>query len=164
MRRYLIFIGIAVMCLSTAGECRKAMDYKYPLWLTNSSEQEIMIYINNNGTVLDPIYPDTTITKSIKHISKPIPQDFIIRPGEKEIFVESSGPWEEKRRGIDTLSLVIFSVDTLEKYPWEIIREDYMILQRYDLSMSDLRKLDYSIAYPPTEAMRNMKMWPRYGE
>jgi hypothetical protein len=40
----------------------------------------------------------------------------------------------------DTLSFFIFSSDTLNKYPWDSIRSNYMILQRYDLSLTDLAK------------------------
>ena len=42
----------------------------------------------------------------------------------------------------------VFSVDTLEKYSWEEIREGYKILKRYDLSMDDLDSLDWTITYP----------------
>ena len=39
--------------------------------------------------------------------------------------------------------------------PWETVREDYIILQRYDLSIAELEKLNWTIYYPPTEAMKD---------
>ena len=48
----------------------------------------------------------------------------------------------------ELLMFYVFSVDTLEKYSWEEIREGYKILKRYDLSMDDLDSLDWTITYP----------------
>ena len=64
----------------------------------------------------------------------------------------------------DTLSVYFFHPDTLAKYPWETIRKEYNILKRYDLSIEDMQLLDYEIAYPPTEMMKDIKMYPPYGE
>ena len=63
----------------------------------------------------------------------------------------------------DTISVFFFDPDTLVKYKWEIIRQKYKMLIRYDLSRSDLKKLNWCIYYPPTEAMKEMKMYPPYG-
>ena len=46
------------------------------------------------------------------------------------------------------LMFYVFSVDTLEKYSWEEIREGYRILKRYDLSYEDLDSLNWTITYP----------------
>lgn len=61
----------------------------------------------------------------------------------------------------DTMSIFFFDPDTLAKYNWETIREDYKILVRYDLSHNDLKKLGWCIYYPPTEVMKGMKMYFR---
>lgn len=62
----------------------------------------------------------------------------------------------------DTLSVFFFDPDVLSTYEWEIIRREYKILVRYDFSHEDLKKLDWRIDYPPTEKMKNMKMYPPY--
>ena len=62
----------------------------------------------------------------------------------------------------DTMSIFFFDPDTLAKYDWSIIREEYKILVRYDLSHDNLRELKWCVCYPPTEAMQNMKMYPPY--
>jgi len=155
MRRYLIFIGIAVMCLSTAGECRKAMDYDYPLYLNNQSDRRIQLWTPNAGEVG---YPDTNLHE--------LPRGVIVHPNKKLDVAGGGISWEKiyKSERRDTLSFFLFDVDTLEKYSWDIVKKNYMVLQRYDLSIYDLQKLNYTLYYPPTEAMRDMKMWPRYGE
>ena len=48
--------------------------------------------------------------------------------------------------------------------PWETVREDYIILQRYDLSIAELEKLNWTIYYPPAEAMKDIYMYPPYEE
>lgn len=62
----------------------------------------------------------------------------------------------------DTLRVFIFSYDTLIKYDWEIIRREYRVLKRYDLTLENLKELNWSITYPPTEAMKDIKQYPPY--
>ena len=47
----------------------------------------------------------------------------------------------------DSLMFFVFSVDTLDKYSWDEIREGYMVLKRYDLSITDLDSLNWTITY-----------------
>ena len=63
----------------------------------------------------------------------------------------------------DTLMVFVFNADTLSTYGWDYAKEHYMVAQRYDLSLSDLQNLNWRLTFPPTEEMRNMKMWPSYG-
>ena len=62
----------------------------------------------------------------------------------------------------DTLSVFVFHIDTLLNHSWKEIRDGYKILVRYDLSAKDLESLRGEIYYPPTMAMRNIKMFPPY--
>ena len=70
--------------------------------------------------------------------------------------------WDYILKNSDTISIFIFSVDTLEKYTWDQIKSGYKVIIRYDLSYSNIRQLNYVIPYPPNESMRNMKMYPKY--
>lgn len=60
----------------------------------------------------------------------------------------------------DTMSIFFFDPDTLEKYDWATIREEYKVLVRYDLSHNDLKKLNWCIVFPPTKEMKDIKMYP----
>lgn len=65
-------------------------------------------------------------------------------------------------------SFTVFILDgvTYEKYwqqPCDTIRKYVPVLQRYQLKLEDLQRLNWTITYPPTEAMRNVKMYPPYG-
>ena len=60
------------------------------------------------------------------------------KPNTLESFLSTnidSDNWEEEIEFLpkDTLSIFIFSTDTLNKYSWEEVRRDYKILRRYDL-------------------------------
>ena len=65
-----------------------------------------------------------------------------------------------ERENIDTLSIYFFDADVVDNIPWETVREEYKVLKRYDLSIEDIQLLDYEITYPPTEQMKNMRMYP----
>jgi hypothetical protein len=74
-------------------------------------------------------------------------------------------PWEKlfeygKR---DTVSFYIFDATLLETTSWKKVREDYLVLQRYDLSLQNMKDLNWTLYFPPTEAMKDMKMYPPYG-
>jgi hypothetical protein len=51
-------------------------------------------------------------------------------------------------RDIDTLSVFIFDAQVLENTPWDTVKAKYIILKRYDLSLDDLNKLNWTITYP----------------
>ena len=62
----------------------------------------------------------------------------------------------------DTLSIYIFSQDTLDRYNWAVVQSDYKVLQRYDISYDDFIKFRGEFYYPPTPKMKHIHMWPRY--
>lgn len=130
------------------------MDYDYPIDLKNDSNHKLRCNSNTNLNY-EYIYPDTSLYRE--------PQGVIVYPGQTVDVGGGSLSWESIYENIDTISFVIYDVDTLVKYSWEKVKSNYLILQRYDLSIYDLQKLNYRLHYPPTEAMRNMKMYPAYG-
>ncbi|TJY60071.1 hypothetical protein FAZ19_23285 [Sphingobacterium alkalisoli] len=155
--KYKLLFKSALVCLSClllASKC--AMDYYYPLSRQNNSDENIYFHMNRN-TVHS--YPDSIIYFEEQN-------KLIIYPDQKKEVAGGGLSWEKIYKGIpkDTISFFIINADTLAKYPREVVNERYMILRRYDLSIFDLQKLDYTLRYPPTEAMRDMKMYPKYVE
>ena len=75
----------------------------------------------------------------------------------------SRGSYESKFISMDTLIVFVFNSDTLSSRGWDYVKDHNNVTQRYDLSLSNLRNLNWRIAFPPTEEMRNIKMWPPYG-
>jgi hypothetical protein len=110
------------------------------------------------------LFPDTLLpaTRTFEVIP--------VRPGGRFVL-QNSINWERVISQLpkDTLSVFFFHTDTLNKYAWEEIRDRYMILRRYDLSLDDFRKLQNrfgipEIPFPPDERMRDMRMFPPFGE
>jgi hypothetical protein len=148
------------------GGCCKWLQSRYSLQINNNSGNNICCYFylvwegGNEGVV----YPDTIISFDKKDL-------ICINSGEKIRTSRALVPiieWISTLPG-DTLSVYFLSSDTLSKYSWEDVQQKYKILQRYDLSAEDIQilygKNDVpEIPYPPTEAMKEMKMYPPYGQ
>lgn len=121
--------------------------------LENNSSSDIYIYEGTigreNGGVL---YPDTVLMNSN------VTQGPYLKESTTYTFFNHNE--------LDTISIFIFSADTLEKYSWEEVRSGYKVLQRYDLDASEegFMRLNNTISYPPTEVMKDVKMYPPYKE
>ncbi len=61
-------------------------------------------------------------------------------------------------------SFMLFDYDLLMTENPETIAENYMVLVRYDVTLDDLDRLDWTLHYPPTPAMRDVHMYPPYEE
>ncbi len=74
--------------------------------------------------------------------------------------------WDDynKMAAADTFSILIFDVETLNNKSWKEISDNYLVLCRYDLSGQDIKTLNSVIPYPPSPAMKDMKMYPSYEE
>ena len=134
-------------------------DKKYSVTLMNNAEYSIGCYFTLGG-YYGTYYPDTLLPSSNSiYIIKEI------KSGNR-YHADSSFKWEEiySRLPKDTMSVFVFHSDTLKKHIWEEVRDRYMILKRYDLSFDDLKDLKFEITYPPNEKMKDMKMYPPYGE
>ena len=57
----------------------------------------------------------------------------------------------------------VFDPDTVNVYSWDELRAGNKYLKRYDLYWKDFYPLKHNVSYPPTDAMRDVKMYPPYG-
>uniref|UniRef100_A0AB33JEV0 Lipoprotein n=4 Tax=unclassified Prevotella TaxID=2638335 RepID=A0AB33JEV0_9BACT len=64
-----------------------------------------------------------------------------------------------KRIPSDTLMVFVFDAEKLEKKNPDA---KIYFLARYDLSLEDLKHCNWVLTYPPTEAMKDVKMYPPY--
>ena len=157
--RYLI---IAISVLLLFSQCEKfPMDRKYSLFLKNNSGDSLFCYIalGVGKGANAPLYPDTLLEKIV------IDYDYgVIGVEENAILHESSVKWKSYFQELpqDTLSIYLFSLDTLKSNTWEDVQAGYKILKRYDLSLEDLEYLDYKLSYPPDAKMSGVKMYPTY--
>lgn len=133
---------MVMLLLSSSYKCEKAMYMRYAVYLENNANHPIGCYFGLGGD-FGTMYPDTTLPTSNQYVIN------VIKTSSRYIYY-SGIKWEDIFENLpqDTLSVYIFHADTLNKYTWEIVRNDYMILKRYDLSLDDLKKGDFTIKYP----------------
>lgn len=139
-------ILIVIFQLTVFSQCDKIiMDKRYPLFLVNKSNQSLAYYLAiDDGISSNTAYPDTLLPVD-KITSGTVP------PFETKMIEDSGLKWEiifDTYLPQDTLSVFIFNADTLSSVSWSKIREEYLILKRYDLSLSDLEEMDWTITYP----------------
>lgn len=143
MKTTLISISLlSILLITVCSKCDKvAMDYSYEINLVNNAEHSIGYYFGTGGRY-GTFFPDS-LPESNEYIMYDISK--VLRPG-----YESSLKWRDffKELPYDTLSVFIFHTDTLNKYSWAEVRDSYMILKRYDLSLDDLKQNDFTITYP----------------
>ena len=154
-RKMMYLISSFVWFSFLSSQCE--MDKSYTIDLINKSGHKIGYYFALGGQY-GTFYPD----------SLPITNNYIVYDMNKEIAsgAHSGLSWDRVFSQLpkDTMSIFIFHTDTLNKYTWEEVRDRYMILSRYDLSLQDIVNLNHTIPYPPTEAMKEMKMYLPYGQ
>ena len=146
----------------------------------NNSEHGIVVcwnychsyYIPDQIVRTDTLLPAQYYSSSYDfELDGPAPHNplrFIIEPGDKScVECLEINPFEELYANLphDTLSVFVLHADTVRQYSWEQICADNNIVVRYDLSKKDVQRFkNHIVPFPPTEAMRNMKMWPPYEE
>ena len=161
MNKLFTFILLLVLMCS----CR-LIPWDYSFCLENNTS-------HNLGWYLSCVYPDIDLPRDDKKVNKENDWD---RFGPAILFSATTCLSSEQAvihwlNPNDTVSIFVFHSDTIRKYPWETIRDDYKILVRYDLSAEDINSMpraryggDYLIPFPPSPQMENMHMYPPYKE
>ena len=148
-------------------------------YFSNNSSHEIVVYWAEKTpapfTFENKVYPDTTLPDSYYYYDYDIAKDsascynpisnIISMGGDANVGDWDPNPIDYLFSDISRLSVFVLHADTVRKYSWDEIRDNYNIIVRYDLSKDDVKSfVGYTIPFPPTEAMRDMKMWPPYEE
>jgi hypothetical protein len=120
--------------------CIKLDGTDYRLKIKNNTSK-YLYYNDQNG------YPDTTI-EEFNNIS--LKDSYLIDPN-SERRIPTQVPWErifEKNLKSDTLMIFIYDAAVIENTTWDTVKAKYMILKRYDLSLEDLQRMNWTITYP----------------
>lgn len=138
MNKLMIFIILLV------SSCRLSdTDIESSIQIRNNSDQSISTFIAlPNGVGF--AYPDTTLPLN------EIPMQSAAQGQQNFYDFPRSLEEELNTMPTDTLSIYYFSTDTLNKYSWEEIRDNYMVLRRDDLVPPANAVLDdfWLIEYP----------------
>jgi hypothetical protein len=100
------------------------------------------------------LYPDTNISEAIdlwKYIEPNTKSDFLwTRDWEGNFEIRSSN---------GKMSIFIFDADTINAYPIEIIRSEYKVLARYDVTLSDLERRNFVLEFPYDASKGKLKVY-----
>lgn len=147
--KYLFLIYLAFSLKS----CTPLAEDFFSIDVVNETDTKLFFYEANE---IAQVYPDTTVVADQERLRQILPMT--------TASFGSGSPWDEEieRLPSDTLSVFIFSSDTLNTFPYSEIRDDYKILKRYDLSIEDLELLNFKVTFPPTQQMQNIRQFPPY--
>ncbi len=151
----------SVLCLLLLGSCDSCLEKGGErLSLYNESAQDISVLLGGIQTKadMDTLLPDIDTLNLLYKI----PKGTLYNMG----GVGKMAGWNKifEYLGIDTMRIFILATDTVNMYDWNIIQKNYNILQRYDVSVEDLRYLNGCLYYPPISTMRDIRMWPPYSK
>jgi hypothetical protein len=138
------FFAIIFIVLSSCNSC-KLPGYDDYLWhsIKNNSSNKIVIATDYR------LKGDTSIAK--------YPFDYdtfrgIYTYGLIKEYEENrlNGRWRKPliESPYKVYMVFIFSYDSLSKLPWAKIRDNYMVLKRYDLTLKELDSMNWTINYP----------------
>ena len=120
------------------------------LTIKNNSDQNLL-YVSSF------LYPDTTLKCCPPERGTDEYYRWLIKANSKLV---NENCYKDFFITYDTMDIFLFNVDTLYTVPWDTINKNYMILIRYDLSLEDLERLNWTVTYPPTKDM-DVKMYQK---
>lgn len=149
--KIIIVIIFGLAYLSSACEEDKEHCH-HTIQFNNNSDEIVYIHMGYDSIFFYNLFPNP-ITEDIYRVDA---------YSENTLGLQHRNCIEYKFKHGDEVSVFIFDAEILVTTPWDTIGKYYMVLQRYDLMLEDLQKLNWTLSYPPTEAMKNIKMYPPY--
>ena len=148
---------ITVSCLSGCSFCETLVGTEYGIYMRNDTDKRIIVWGTYNQTLGTGLPEERPAGELI------VPSaDLDISPFE---FIMVQGhDWTKSLSDTDTIRVFVFDSEKYEETDWSAIRDQYLILRRYDFTQADLDILGWHIAYPPSSEMKDIKMWPSYEE
>lgn len=157
-----IVVTIAIIC------CCGHLESYSSLYAYNNSQDSIYVHIGiqQNSDKSQDAYPDTSLIKEspftkgwnyAEEFRLIAPKSYgaiISIPDNSENFDDFFMKYLPK----DTLSVFFIKADTLKRYGYDDVKTNNRISYRYDLSRTNLKAINYNIPYPPTDAMKDMKI------
>ena len=116
-------------------------DKSYTIRVENKTTKAIQVTAGYPGFGMYS-YPDTTLPASKPSLTYVEVNDYN--------YLINRFKWDQEILKLpnDTLSIFVFSADTIKAYKWSEIKAGYKVLKRYDLSLQDLEKSNWTVTYP----------------
>jgi len=131
------------------------------LYLDDNSIDTLAVYVADG---IHTAYPDTLLPNTFKNGLLGGNSN----KGKGVIYAFPEEPEKTfKRLPKDTLSVFILNMNNTDGIKvdssWKEMNYGKRFLQRYDLSIQDIKRLKFLLSYPPDERMQGIKMYPPYG-
>jgi hypothetical protein len=129
------------------------------LMFENNSNLDIAV---DRNSLLFSMYETSNILKSI--IDANTVDMVVYANSTKRVLAGRGQPYEHKWfEKYDTLIIYVLDYKKILNTNPNIDTID-VLLQRYDLTLDDLNKINWTLSYPPDERMKDIKMYPPYQE
>ena len=156
MKRYSYLPIVLILLLFTACPKIDTENCHYSITVINDSDFDIYhdIYLDTLGIYQSPkglIGNAYWLKVPAKGNNRYVSQDCY-----EYFFTKGTSFYNGTYGLLDSLRVYIFDALEVEQ---NLKKE---MLKRYDLTLEDLRKLDWTVAYPPTEAMKDIIQYPPY--
>jgi hypothetical protein len=154
------------------------MDMKYSLSLLlcvlllsceSGGHHEISFVNNSNRDIYvdwDSLYPDTTRAQWYLMVSNAKSYKILSNNTSMSALSVDKDSWENTFQHIssDTVMIFVYDAHALEANQGHSGQLYDFVIQRYDLSLQDLQRLNWTLTYPPSSNISGMKMYPPYGK
>ncbi|MFQ3579873.1 MAG: hypothetical protein SNJ71_07020 [Bacteroidales bacterium] len=132
----LLIVILLILTSSTCKEkCQKSINF------VNNSEIELYV-------ISSIFYPDTNSYKTAfpdptlnKYYYKVEPNSTSNRAIRYRTCIEA-------KLSMDTLMIYVFEAKVLETIPWDTVKAKNLVLKRYDVSIDDIKRMNWTITYP----------------
>ena len=162
MKKIIIILLFSWICI--ANTCKKVdnANCHYSIDFSNNSEKKLHVRDAYHHPLWHPEPFDIEKLSYTAH-----GEIYIVNSGEQN---NRSAMWSrdchekifKRDTNYGTVFVYVFDAEVIENTSWEIVARDYLVLKRYDLTLEDLKNLEFEITYPPDERMKDMKMYPPY--
>ena len=162
MKNLIIFLLLSWICMANTCKRDDSENCHYAIIFSNNFTKDL--YIRDTHYI--SLYP---FASEVGYFDNTVQERYKVRSGEQDnrdiIFSRHCFEvmFKDNEYYSGTHIVYVFDATVVENTSWEIVAGDYLVLKRYDLSLDDLKQLDWKITYPPTEAMKDVKQYPPYG-
>ena len=153
MRHYqFVFVLLIFSICIGCGPIKEDENHHYTIPFYNNTEADV--YIDSSDS-----YPDTIVTDLYGGPYHKVKARSVNSDGLRQRVTYEISFKDGRRFPSDTLIVIVFDAKQLEADRHNVMDA---LLVRYDLSLKDLQRLNWTLSYPPTENMKDIKMWPRF--
>jgi spermidine/putrescine-binding protein len=105
------------------------------------------IIVSNKSTHSISVYGEYILPDTLLKLTKPFLKEVKVN-GARDIYDSDVNDEAFSRLRSERLTIFVIHTDTLNKYSWETIVNEYKILKRYELNYDELARTKFVLYYP----------------